>query len=95
MTVDTLMFYFAGGLFLIVMSLVAWIFTSQTNMQNKKIDVLVESVNNLRELLDVKLTRISDKNFEIEKALRGDLAGLDRRTTTLEASESIRRHGRA
>ena len=80
MSVDGLMVVFAGGLFLILVALLAWI----GNRVHNRLD-------DLTRMLDEKLTGVSDTLSGIERDLRQELSHLDRRVGLIEAMNKIRR----
>ena len=87
MTVEMLMVSFAGGLFLIVVGLIVYIFITLQN----KVDTFKVSFDEFKEMLDSKLTQLGHALASIDKDLRSEIFTLDRRTTRLE--ENHRREG--
>ena len=80
MTVDTLIVVFAGGLFGLLMAVLAWI----GNRVHTRLDVL-------NTMLDEKLSSVSITLTVIERDLRHELSDLDRRTTRIETEILHRR----
>lgn len=73
MTMDALMITFAGGLFMLLIAVLAWI----GQRVHSRLD-------RLSEMLDEKLTTMSGTLAGIERDLRGDITALDRRISHLE-----------
>lgn len=80
MTIDGLMIVFAGGLFVILCALLGWIGSRVHTRLDK-----------LTELLDERLTEMNNSLNFIEKDLRKELSGFDRRLIHLETENGIRR----
>jgi hypothetical protein len=73
MTIDALMIVFAGGLFSVLILVLAWIGARV----HSRLDALSD-------MLDEKLTSVSNTLSGIERDLRNDITALDRRVSHME-----------
>lgn len=81
MTMDGLMITFSSGLFVVLITVLGWI--------GSRIHLRLDT---LGKVLDLKLGEMSTTLITIERDLRKELSGLDRRVSTIEGENHNRRH---